>query len=149
MTSSDLAARLVAAAVIGAMIGLNRSARKEYIGLRTLSLVSLGSAAIVAGTEDGLDAGAASRIIQGLLTGIGFIGAGAILRDEANKNVEGLTTATTVWVAAITGALCGQGDWYLTGGTIILVAIILLLGNRFENWIMKKLDADHKKTRDT
>jgi len=102
MTLADIVIRLFAAALTGCLIGLNRFAHHRYIGVRTLGLVSLGAAAlVVAALETGSGSeqlAAASRIIQGIVTGIGFIGAGVIVQRERSRKVHALTTAATVWV---------------------------------------------------
>src|SRR6476659_7889705 len=109
MNLADIGIRLTVAAVIGCMIGLNRFAHHRFIGVRTLGLVSLGAAALVVAaleTGSGSDQlAAASRIIQGIVTGIGFIGAGVIVQGERGHKVHGLTTAATVWVSAVFAAM--------------------------------------------
>ena len=107
MNLEDIGIRLAVATLIGCMIGLNRFAHHRFIGVRTLGLVSLGAAALVVAaleTGSGNDQlAAASRIIQGIVTGIGFIGAGVIVQGERGHKVHGLTTAATVWVSAVAG----------------------------------------------
>ena len=114
MTLVAIVTRLFAAALIGCLIGLNRFAHHRYIGVRTLGLVSLGAAGlVVAALENGSGSdqiAAASRIIQGIVTGIGFLGAGVIVQRERGHKVHGLTTAATVWVAAAAGGLV-LGAW--------------------------------------
>ena len=115
----DVTARLLAAAAAGGIIGLNRDLADKPIGVRTLALVSLGSATVaVAGIQvPGMaeNADALSRvvqgIIQGVMAGISFIGAGVILRNPEARSVEGLTTAGTVWISAALGIACGLGAW--------------------------------------
>src|SRR3954466_14931175 len=115
--------RLLAAAGAGVALGLPRNLSDKPIGMRTLGLVSLGAAmvSIAALRFPGLgdDANAASRvlqgIVQGLMVGVGFIGAGVILRDTSTNRVHGLTTATTVWIAAALGIACGIADWLFAG----------------------------------
>ena len=143
MTLADIILRLGAATLIGGLIGLNRYAHHKSIGLRTLGLVALGSAAIVAAIDGGPDATAASRAIQGLITGIGFIGAGVIMRDDSKHKVHGLTTATTVWVSALVGVLCGLGAWQVTAVMVVLMAIVLLLGGSVEKKLVRtRVDDD-------
>ncbi|HEY8834249.1 MAG TPA: MgtC/SapB family protein, partial [Chthoniobacterales bacterium] len=77
------------------------------------------------------DANALSRVIQGILTGVGFLGAGVILRDPAG-HVTGLTTAATIWVCAVLGLVCGLGYWVILGVTFALTTITLLLGSPLE-----------------
>ena len=115
----DVALRLAGATGAGMLIGLNRDLRNKPIGMRTLALVALGAAIVsVASVQySNLDAhpDALSRvvqgIIQGIMAGISFIGAGVILRDAGRQTVQGLTTAATVWVAAGLGIACGLAAW--------------------------------------
>jgi putative Mg2+ transporter-C (MgtC) family protein len=111
--------RLLAAAAAGGLIGLNRDLANKPIGVRTLGLVSLGAAIVsAAGIQvPGMaeNANAMSRVvqgvIQGVMAGISFIGAGVILRNVQTRDVEGLTTAASVWVSAALGVACGLGAW--------------------------------------
>lgn len=100
----EAALRLVVATLAGMAIGLNRDLHNKPVGMRTLGLVSLGSAlALLSATSFGkleYDQDAVSRVIQGLLTGVGFIGAGVVLHDKSRMKIHGLTTAATVWVAS-------------------------------------------------
>ncbi len=134
---SDVALRLGAATAIGILIGLNRDLADKPIGMRTLALVTLGaaSAAVTAIQVPGMDQNpdALSRVvqgvIQGVMAGISFIGAGVILRNAEAKTVEGLTTAASVWVAAALGIACGLGMWNVaTIGAAL--AVVLLFAAR-------------------
>ena len=131
----DTILRLGAAAAAGMILGLNRDMADKPIGMRTLDLVALGAAVVSLATirVDGM-AGhpdAMSRvvqgIIQGIMAGISFIGAGVILRDAQAKTVEGLTTAATVWVTAALGIACGLAAWSVVGVAVVL-ALVLLVG---------------------
>ena len=128
--------RLGCATAIGLAIGLNRNLAGKPMGMRTLALVSLGAAIITLATisfgDLAANPAALSRvvqgIIQGVLTGIGFIGAGVILRDREQQTVHGLTTAATVWVAAALGVACGLAAWKVVSiGTILTIAILVML----------------------
>ena len=135
--NEETALRLGAALVVGAIFGLNRELHGKPAGLRTHALVSLGAAAaavLILRAPDGrltADPNAISRVIQGILTGVGFLGAGVILRDPAG-HVTGLTTAATIWVCAVLGLVCGLGYWFVLGITVALTTIILLLGRPLE-----------------
>jgi putative Mg2+ transporter-C (MgtC) family protein len=135
--NEETALRLGAALVVGALFGLNRELHGKPAGLRTHALVSLGAAAaavLILRAPDGrltADPNAISRVIQGILTGVGFLGAGVILRDPAG-HVTGLTTAATIWVCAVLGLVCGLGYWFVLGITVALTTIILLLGRPLE-----------------
>lgn len=119
LDSSDVALRLIGAATVGGLVGLNRDLAEKPIGARTLALVSLGAAIIstaaiqVQGIAENPDAlsRVVQGIIQGVMAGISFIGAGVILRNTQAGTVEGLTTAATVWVSAALGVACGLGAW--------------------------------------
>lgn len=137
MTWTEIALRLGAAAFIGTVIGLDRELRHKSAGVRTIGLVSLGGAlatVIVSLTSN--DIAAASRVIQGALAGIGFLGAGVIVRHRAS--VEGLTTAAAIWTAAILGAGAGLGAWppVVVGGGLALCLLVLA------GWIERALSPD-------
>ena len=120
----DIFIRLGAATVIGGVIGLNRDLHHKPTGVRTLALVALGSAlAMLAVAHD--PQADISRVIQGVITGVGFIGAGVILHRPAEKRVHGLTTAAAIWVTAAMGVLCGLAAWRILG---IAAPLILLAG---------------------
>lgn len=126
--------RLGAAIAVGLVIGFNRDVQDKALGMRTLALVSMGAAIVsIAALEydDAVhdNADALSRVIQGILqgvlAGIGFIGAGVILRDPARRQVHGLTTASTVWIAAALGIACALDAWLLVITGTVLAFLIL------------------------
>jgi putative Mg2+ transporter-C (MgtC) family protein len=135
--------RLLAAALAGLALGYQREMSDKPIGMRTLGLISLGAAmvSIAALRYPALagDANAASRvlqgIVQGLMVGVGFIGAGVIMRDESTKKVHGLTTAATVWIAAGLGIACSLADWIVVATGLALALIILIVLKRFERHV--------------
>src|SRR6266850_6009886 len=94
---ADLALRLAAATAVGAAVGLNRELHRKPAGLRTHAAVGLGAAALTltGAVIAGPDTSALAHVVQGIITGVGFLGAGVILRGEDNKQVHGLTTAAT------------------------------------------------------
>jgi putative Mg2+ transporter-C (MgtC) family protein len=135
LDTGELAMRLGAAVAAGMAIGLNRGLRGKPIGMRTLALVALGSAIVTVVTIQ-VDAmwenpDALSRVvqglIQGLMTGIGFIGAGVILRKAETEVVHGLTTAATVWVTAALGIACGLAAWRTIAVAIGLTLAVLIV----------------------
>src|SRR5262245_46731378 len=132
----DVTMRLVAATGVGAAIGLNRNLHHKAAGLRTLSLVACSAAGLALAVLDEGDAGlrvdAVSRVIQGIMTGLGFIGAGVIIRDQTDEKVHGLTTAAAVWTTAALGVLCGIGAWKVVGVLVVLVWALLLIGGPIE-----------------
>src|SRR4051812_30109048 len=105
-----MAVRLLVAAVGGALPGLEREHRKVSAGLRTHILASLGCALFVlSAAEPGVNAGDMTRVIQGIATGIGFVGGGAILKSRDKLEVHGLTTATSIGLTAALGTAAGMG----------------------------------------
>ena len=106
MEMLDILLRLATAALVGIFLGLNRDLHGKPTGVRTLGLVGLGSALAVAAFGHANIADA-SRVVQGIVTGIGFLGAGVIVRSDRGDHVHGLTTAACVWVTACLGAACG------------------------------------------
>lgn len=141
----DIALRLSAAAVMGALIGINRDMQNKRIGARTLGLVGLGTATVaVSGTQfPGMaeNPDAASRVVQGIvqgvMTGISFIGAGVILRDAKTRMVEGLTTAATVWVVAALGIGCGLAAWRSVAVALSVALVLLIVVPWIENMLLK------------
>jgi putative Mg2+ transporter-C (MgtC) family protein len=130
---TDIALRLACATGAGILLGINRDLQDKPIGARTLGLVGLGTATAAVSAiqfpQMAENPDAASRVVQGILqgvlAGISFIGAGVILRDASKKSVEGLTTAATVWVAAALGIACGLGAW-VTLAIALPLALALL-----------------------
>lgn len=131
--------RLIAAALLGAVIGFQRERAGKAAGLRTHMLVAVGSALfVVAGFESGMSASDLSRVIQGLAAGIGFIGAGAILKLTEKREITGLTTAAGIWMTAAVGVAAGLGRWGSAGVSVVLTWIILAVLLRIEAWSGKK-----------
>jgi putative Mg2+ transporter-C (MgtC) family protein len=116
--------RLVLAAVLASFIGIEREHYHKPAGLRTHVLVCLGAAllSIMAITQF---AGDSARIVQGIVTGIGFLGAGSII--AGGRNVQGLTTAATLWVSAILGVAVGLGFYMLSVALTSLIVIVLVM----------------------
>jgi putative Mg2+ transporter-C (MgtC) family protein len=116
---------LVAALLLGALIGVERALRKHPAGLHTSALVALGSAAfVVAGTLVG-DASGPARVAGQVVTGVGFLCAGVILHQGAT--VRGLNTAATVWCCSAVGVLAGLGltAWAMLTALLVLIANIV------------------------
>lgn len=132
---ANMGLRLGLAAFLGALVGLNRDLHDKPAGLKTHALVSLGAALIVVAglrTSAPTDPNAVTRTFQGIITGVGFIGAGVILRPIASEGVRGLTTAATIWVVACVGSACGAGEWPLAILASSLVLTILVIGGPLE-----------------
>jgi putative Mg2+ transporter-C (MgtC) family protein len=134
----EVALRLGAATAIGALVGLNRELRDKPAGLRTHALVGLGAALVtVSALEVAAAAGdprgeAFARVAQGVITGIGFVGAGVILRDAEQQRIHGLTTAATIWVVACLGIACGAGHWGTALSAVVLTFVVLIFGGPVE-----------------
>jgi putative Mg2+ transporter-C (MgtC) family protein len=131
----DSILRLTAAAAAGAAIGLNRDLHGKPAGVRTMAIVALGSALIVLTSlhlGPASDGAAVSRVMQGIITGIGFLGGGVILRDVSGGKVRGLTTAAVIWLTACFGAACGAGAWSLVVTAAVLMTVILAFGRMLE-----------------
>ena len=128
LTDTELIQRLLLAAAIGGLLGAEREVRRKSAGFRTNILIALGAAIFTIASAT-LATGAAdpTRIAAQIVTGIGFLGAGTILRNR--DGVHGLTTAATVWVNAALGVAAGGGQYRLAviGGAIVL-AVLLVLG---------------------
>src|SRR3979490_1156093 len=107
----EIVVRAGAALLAGAALGLNRDLHAKPTGIRTLALVGLGSAVAVMAVSDSHDISAVSRVKQDILTGIGFLGAGVIIRNEEGRRIHGLTTAACAWLTACIGVTCGTGEW--------------------------------------
>jgi len=134
LTWIDVVLRLLAATGIGGAIGLNRELTRKPAGLRTHALVALGAALATLSAlqlEGPSRADAAARVIQGIVAGIGFIGGGVILHTD-NRNVMGLTTAATIWVAAALGISCAVGQWRVAGAAVLLALLVLVVGREVE-----------------
>ncbi|MFN7930092.1 MAG: MgtC/SapB family protein [Blastocatellia bacterium] len=139
----EISLRLGIAIVSGSVLGLNRELHNKPAGLRTHALVTLGAAIITLSslhfTPDGhlTNPDALSRVIQGIITGIGFLGAGVILRDANGRQVYGLTTAATVWCAAGLGIACGMGYWRFVLLSVGIILLVLVTGGPLEKFVAR------------
>lgn len=116
-----IAVRVVLAAALGALIGYNRERHGKAAGLRTHMLVAMGSAAfVIAPLFAGMEMADLSRVIQGVTAGIGFLGAGTIIKHRQDEQVIGLTTAASVWMTSAIGVACGLGR----DSTAVILAIL-------------------------
>lgn len=139
----DIILRLGIATLASGVIGLNRDLHGKPIGLRTLGLVGLATATVVllaspAALEAGRLSDGTSRVIQGLLTGIGFLGAGVIVHADQSK-VKGLTSAACVWFTACIGIVCGLGLWRLVLVALVIALLLLALGGPIERAVHRIL----------
>jgi putative Mg2+ transporter-C (MgtC) family protein len=140
--------RLGAATLAGGLIGLNRDLHGKPIGLRTLGLVGLATAMVVVlvesfgNTEKIPDA--ISRVIQGILTGIGFLGAGVIVHRENRSRVQGLTSAACTWLTACVGIVCGAGQWRIVTVALGITFLVLMFGGGVERRLHRALGGKEK-----
>ncbi|MDO9467163.1 MAG: MgtC/SapB family protein [Thiobacillus sp.] len=121
-----LLVRLSVAMVLGAIIGFQREQYGKPAGLRTHILVAMGCALfVIAAVESSMSSEGVSRVIQGLTAGIGFIGAGAILKLSQHREIQGLTTAASIWATAAVGVAVGLGLLGLAVLSVILIWFVL------------------------
>ena len=115
--------RLLLAAVLGGILGFEREARGKDAGIRTHMLVAMGAAMFVlVSQQDGMHVADLSRVLQGVIAGVGFLGAGAILKLDGEERVKGLTTAAGIWLTAAIGVAAGLGR----EATAVLSALLAL-----------------------
>jgi putative Mg2+ transporter-C (MgtC) family protein len=131
-TLVEAVGRLLVATLAGGIIGAERELRAKPAGVRTHALVALGAALVVIagsllGSAESERAASVSRVVQGLIAGIGFLGAGSILqRGEGASLVHGLTTAASLWIVAVIGIGAGLGLWQLILAATLIVLLVLL-----------------------
>lgn len=136
--------RLVSALAAGIIIGVERQMRQRSAGLATNSLVSVGACIFILISETVIGNAVASggsvnndnlRVLSQVVTGVGFLGAGAIIKD--GFSIHGLNSAATIWCAAAVGCLCGFGYWEMA-----LVATLVII---FINWVLKSIEIHMEK----
>jgi len=138
-------ARVGAAAVLGGAIGLEREWHGHWAGLRTHIMVAIGAAIFVIGgtTAHGQGIDGPSRVIQGVASGIGFLGAGTILKLGDKMEIKGLTTASSIWLAAALGIAAGLAEYALAVASAAISLFVLgVLGP-----VEKYLERRHKSHR--
>ena len=137
MSDLELVERLCLAAALGAVLGFEREWRQKYAGLRTNILIAIGSALFTMMSIDmSVSAGGdPTRIAAQIVTGIGFLGAGAIMRT--GSGIRGLTTAAMIWVNAAIGVAVGGGEYHLAVIATLVTLVVLILLNPVERWIDK------------
>ena len=138
MTDFELAQRLGLAAALGAILGLEREWRHKDAGLRTNILISIGSALFTLMSIDlsSSAGGDATRVAAQIVTGIGFLGAGAIMRT--GSGIKGLTTAATIWVNAAIGVAVGGGEYHVAIVATAVTLVVLVVLDPVERWIDQK-----------
>ena len=129
--------RLVAATLLGAVIGLQREKAGKPAGIKTHILATLGTTVfLLACSSYGMKEDALSRVIQGIVTGIGFLGAGAILKLDEKRDIKGLTTAASIWISAAIGVAVGLGALGLAIlATVLTMAVLAVLGSMEMRWL--------------
>jgi putative Mg2+ transporter-C (MgtC) family protein len=133
---AQVVARLVAAMVLGGIVGIQRERAGKPAGLRTHMLVTMGTAVFVMSCSGvGMSLEGQSRVIQGLVTGIGFIGAGSILKLSEERDIQGLTTAAGVWMTAAIGVAVGLGSLGVAVLSTLFTLIILSFARRIERQV--------------
>jgi len=137
MDWTEIVLRLAAASLIGGAIGLNRDLRGAPAGVRTLGIVGLASAVVImvaagAGAPERADWAAVSRVMQGVVTGIGFLGAGVIVRTGGFSSIHGLTTAASTWLTACLGMACAVASWHMAAVAVPLAFLVLIFGGPIE-----------------
>lgn len=124
-TLTLITVRLVVAAMLGGILGYERERKGRSAGVRTHMLVAVGAALFVIGPlQTGIEVGDLSRVLQGVVQGIGFLGAGAIMVRSAQHQIEGLTTAASIWATAGIGIIAGLG---LEATAVLSTTIVLLI----------------------
>lgn len=128
MIDLDTPLRLVAGVAVTFLIGLERSRRIPAVGARTFGMIGLAgaTAALVTVRHGGVDPSLLGRVLQGVLMGVGFVGAGVIMHPACRRGLHGVTTAAAIWVAVLVGFAAGLADWMLLG-VAALLAILLLM----------------------
>jgi len=133
MNLDEFALRVCVATVCGVVLGYERAQSHKNTGMRTLGLVGLGAGALMAALQHaGASFDTTGRVIQGLLAGIGFLGAGVILHGRGDERPHGLTTAAAVWITAILGVVAGVGELVAALVVAALAFTILRLGARVD-----------------
>ena len=135
--------RLIAATLLGAVVGIQRERAGKPAGLRTHILVTLGTTVFVLACSGvGMSSDGLSRVIQGIVTGIGFIGAGSILKLNEERAIQGLTTAAGVWMTAAIGVAVGLGSLGVALLSTLFTLIILALAGQHDLRAEKKRAAN-------
>ena len=136
---------LAAAIFLGGLIGLEREIHHKPAGLRTNTLICLGAALLTMIARSTAAGDNSTRIIQGIITGVGFIGAGAIMRDQAN--IYGVTTAATIWIVTVIGIACGYELYRMAIFTAVLSLLVLLGLGPLDRKIRKDEDIEAPDTK--
>jgi putative Mg2+ transporter-C (MgtC) family protein len=142
----DVFCRLIVAVLLGGLVGVERQLNGHWVGLRTLMAVSMGAAIFTLvgklAAEQALQGGAnaantvdVTRVIQGIAAGVGFLGAGAILKLSDQLEIKGLTTASAIWLSAALGTAAGLALWELALAATVVSLVVLALLRPVEKWL--------------
>lgn len=128
--------RLLTSAVLGGLLGWQREQAGKSAGVRTHMLVAMGGSLFIqVAHQSGIDSADSSRVLQGIIAGVGFLGAGTILKAEAEHQVQGLTTAAGIWLTAAIGIACGLGlEVTAVVSTLLALAVLCTVP-----WLQEKL----------
>ena len=140
----DLFVRLIMAVVLGGLVGMERQLHGRWAGLRTHMSVSIASAVFViagVGVAPPDTVPDVTRVIQGIAAGVGFLGAGTILKLGDQLEVKGLTTASSIWLSAALGTAAGLAFYELAIGTVLVALVVLALLRPIEKWIDRRREA--------
>lgn len=148
-----VALRLLVATLLGAVVGYERERHGKTAGLRTHMLVALGVALVIVSAEQtGTTPADMTRVLQGIFAGVGFLGAGAILKLDEKERVKGLTTAASIWATAAIAAAAGLGREatavLATVLTYVILSLLLKLEQRMERNTPRLTDASDQGERD-
>ena len=131
--------RLTLAALLGGLLGIEREQKGKAAGVRTHMLVAMGAALFVLlGQQSGMSSADLSRVMQGVIAGIGFLGAGTILKGDDEEKVKGLTTAAGIWLTAAIGVAAGLGRESTAVLSTLLTLAIFTLVPRLVIWLEKR-----------
>ncbi|APV44085.1 Mg2+ transporter-C (MgtC) family protein [Dehalogenimonas formicexedens] len=119
--------RLILAGGLGALVGFQREKVGKPAGIRTLALITIGAALFTMLSVFAFETADPARLAANIVTGIGFLGAGAIILRRDQGIVEGMTTAATIWVMAAIGVAIGVGLYLVSGAAVVIVLLVLVL----------------------
>ena len=134
MSELETPLRLVIGVAATFLIGLERSRRIPAVGARTFGMIGLAgaSAALIAVRLGGADTTLLGHVLQGVLMGVGFVGAGVIMHPACRRGLHGVTTAAAIWVAALVGVAAGLADWVLLATAAGLAIVLLMAPEPFQ-----------------
>jgi putative Mg2+ transporter-C (MgtC) family protein len=123
-------AQVFLAGILGMVIGFDRERRHREAGLRTMTLIAMGSCLFTALSLQAFPGADSARVASQIIPGMGFLGAGAIIKD--GRSVQGLTTAATMWITAAMGMAVGTGNWFVGVGITVIIWFVLVVLQRFK-----------------